>query len=398
MEFLKAEVCIIGAGPAGSTTSLFLSKYGIKSILIDKQSFPKNKVCGEGIRGQVENVLKLIDAKLVKKFNELSKQLDNLKVTLSSGFSLTTSFSKQKAANIKTVRRLYFDNFLINEVKQKDNIDFLDNKFITNFTRISKNEVLLSDKEKTVQIQTKLVILATGTEAIYKNNSFFKPSPKSKQLVGLRVHFSNVPSPKLNKMELLFPKQFYDAWIFITYLPKNYVNIISVIRKEKITQQSVVFRDIFNKLLKNIISVRPEFINAIQDGKIEGTHLNLYGKNKSFSGDNYLLVGDAATSSNPILGFGIGHAMYSAKLAANQIKKSLDTENFTSSFLKNYDKLWWEKLGGEHQLGRIVYHLLKFPKILEIIMKSNFLIAIFSDTTIEKNYFNPLFYIKKLFT
>ncbi|HUJ16164.1 MAG TPA: FAD-dependent oxidoreductase, partial [Thermoanaerobaculia bacterium] len=41
------DVAIVGAGPAGSTLAALLAKRGASVALIDRDSFPRDKVCGE---------------------------------------------------------------------------------------------------------------------------------------------------------------------------------------------------------------------------------------------------------------------------------------------------------------------------------------------------------------
>ena len=43
------DAIIIGAGPAGSTTAILLARYGWRVALVEKQCFPRRKVCGECI-------------------------------------------------------------------------------------------------------------------------------------------------------------------------------------------------------------------------------------------------------------------------------------------------------------------------------------------------------------
>ena len=40
---IKTDVCIVGAGPAGASTSLMLSKLKIEHYIIDKAIFPRDK-------------------------------------------------------------------------------------------------------------------------------------------------------------------------------------------------------------------------------------------------------------------------------------------------------------------------------------------------------------------
>ena len=47
MGDLPAEVAIIGAGPAGSTLAALLARLGVSVALIDRDTFPRDKLCGE---------------------------------------------------------------------------------------------------------------------------------------------------------------------------------------------------------------------------------------------------------------------------------------------------------------------------------------------------------------
>ncbi|HAG59105.1 MAG TPA: FAD-dependent oxidoreductase, partial [Arthrobacter bacterium] len=43
------NVLIVGAGPAGSTAAYYLAKAGISVTVLEKTSFPREKVCGDGL-------------------------------------------------------------------------------------------------------------------------------------------------------------------------------------------------------------------------------------------------------------------------------------------------------------------------------------------------------------
>ena len=43
------DAAIIGAGPAGSTAALHLARAGHRVLLLDRKSFPREKVCGDGL-------------------------------------------------------------------------------------------------------------------------------------------------------------------------------------------------------------------------------------------------------------------------------------------------------------------------------------------------------------
>ncbi|MFI9150578.1 geranylgeranyl reductase family protein [Streptomyces sp. NPDC053367] len=44
-----ADVVVVGAGPAGSTTAYYLARAGLDVVLLDKAHFPRDKICGDGL-------------------------------------------------------------------------------------------------------------------------------------------------------------------------------------------------------------------------------------------------------------------------------------------------------------------------------------------------------------
>ncbi len=59
----RADICIVGAA-GGATAALHLAKKGIRSVLVDKASFPRDKICGDALSGKVVGELKRIAPEL----------------------------------------------------------------------------------------------------------------------------------------------------------------------------------------------------------------------------------------------------------------------------------------------------------------------------------------------
>ncbi|TMD20324.1 MAG: FAD-dependent oxidoreductase, partial [Chloroflexi bacterium] len=46
---VDTDVAVVGAGPAGAAAALFAARRGHRVVVMDKQAFPRDKPCGEGL-------------------------------------------------------------------------------------------------------------------------------------------------------------------------------------------------------------------------------------------------------------------------------------------------------------------------------------------------------------
>ena len=46
---VDCDVLIVGAGPAGCAAAISAQRLGLKSIVVDKAEFPRDKCCGDGL-------------------------------------------------------------------------------------------------------------------------------------------------------------------------------------------------------------------------------------------------------------------------------------------------------------------------------------------------------------
>src|SRR5260221_14120114 len=46
---LDAQVIVVGGGPVGSVLAMLLGRSGIRTLVLEKAAFPRDKPCGEGL-------------------------------------------------------------------------------------------------------------------------------------------------------------------------------------------------------------------------------------------------------------------------------------------------------------------------------------------------------------
>ena len=81
-----------------------------------------------------------------------------------------------------------------------------------------------------------------------------------------------------------------------------------------------------------------------------------------------MLTGDAASLIDPISGEGIGNAMLSGKLAADQVVLCFHKMDFSAAFIKQYNSVLFKTLGPELKFRYKVQRIIsKMPFLLDIV-------------------------------
>ena len=49
---MKFDVIVVGGGPAGSAAACYAADEGLKVLLLEKDNYPRDKVCGDAVGGK----------------------------------------------------------------------------------------------------------------------------------------------------------------------------------------------------------------------------------------------------------------------------------------------------------------------------------------------------------
>ena len=109
------DAIIVGAGPAGSSAAFHCNKLGLKTLLLDKSSFPRDKVCGDALSGK--SVRLLDEMKLLDGLNKLDGAMINRIIFGNPNHSecelhLNKSLNKRHISHGYVIPRKSFDHYL----------------------------------------------------------------------------------------------------------------------------------------------------------------------------------------------------------------------------------------------------------------------------------------------
>lgn len=410
-SIIQTDILIIGAGPAGASAALFLAKKGIPSIIVDKEKFPRDKICGDALSGKTVEVLNKLDKSFVTEIaNDENKFIGSYGVTFvaPNQQALRVPFqtkSERKNAPGFISKRIDFDNWLIEKVKLQKEVQLFEETEIRNCKR--EDNCIIAESTDGKIIKAKIVIACDGAYSSFTKNIAGIKTEAEHNCFGLRAYYKNVSGMDAeNFIELHFLKEFLPGYFWIFPLPNGYVNVGVGMRADKMSAKKINLKKSFESILENNAVLKERFSNAEKIGDVKLFGLPLGSKKRNISGHNFMLCGDAAMLIDPFTGEGIGNAMFSGMYAALQAEKCLEQNNFSSAFMKQYDDVLYKRLWSELLLSYRMQQLVNFPWLFNLVVRkanSNKLLSetiscMFEDLDMRTRLKSPSFYFKLLFS
>ncbi|MCU0322808.1 MAG: NAD(P)/FAD-dependent oxidoreductase [Chitinophagaceae bacterium] len=341
---IETAICIIGAGPAGTTTSLFLSKFNIPHIIVDAQSFPRDKICGDALDLKVMRILNQLEPNLVEK-----EILHNPNFTASNQVVIHLTEKKKGILTHKATpnsfpyfffaKRNYFDNYLVQKINPSY-ATFLQNTRVEKIEETGAEKLITANQNgTTVQIKTKFIVGADGQQSVvlkYLGNHHVNREHYS---AGLRQYWHGLNNPNNpQQLELYLPKSLPFSYLWIFPLPNGEANVGCGLLSSLVTKNKVNIKHLLNELITNDPVLKERFKYATPLEKPMGWGLPLASLQRKASGKGWLLVGDAASLICPTTGEGIGPGMMSGMMAAHFLQRAYQENDFSENKFTNYDR------------------------------------------------------------
>ncbi|MFT6849252.1 MAG: geranylgeranyl reductase family protein [Sphingobacteriales bacterium] len=410
----KVQVAILGAGPGGATTSINLCQRGIPHVVLEKGVFPRDKICGDALSGKVVEVLNQLDPSFVKEIasRDPEEYIGSYGVKFAGpngqfvDIPFKTDLTKLKDAPGFITKRIVFDNFLFNKI-DRNIADVREGSTVTDVEQTPEGALITySNNGETKQILADLVVGAEGDRSLVaKKLAKHKMDPKH-YCGGLRAYYTGVTGFNENNfIELHFIDDLLPGYFWIFPLPNGEANVGVGMLTSKASSKNVNLKKAMLSAIENNPTIKDRFKNAELKGKIQGWGLPLGSKKRSISGDNYLLIGDAASLIDPFSGEGIGNALKSAMVAAEKIEEALDAGDFSASFLKAYDKKVYKQLWTELNLSHRMQQLGTTRWLLNLVINKaarsktlqETITCMFEDIDMRSRLRSPRFYLNLIF-
>lgn len=343
------DVIIIGGGLAGLTSAIHLSKFSKQVLLIEKNEFPKHKVCGEYISNEVLPYLNSLGIDPIK---EGAKQVSKVE--------LTTVKSNLIESNLPLggfgMSRYFLDDLLAKKAKSKGVKIVQDIVFSVDF-----NEGFFTIQTKTeATFQSKIVIGAFGKRStldVKMNRDFIK---KKSPYLAVKTHVKG-DFPE----DVVALHNFKGGYCGVSKVENDSINLCYIadyksFKKYKNIeefQEQVIFK---NHYLKEVFkNSKPVFEKPLTISQISF-------ETKKPVENHIIMCGDTAGMIHPLCGNGMGMAIASAQMASEQILKFLNNEITRTQLEKNYLRNWNKEFKTRLKTGHFIAWLFRNQNISQI--------------------------------
>ncbi|MDQ3863610.1 MAG: NAD(P)/FAD-dependent oxidoreductase [Actinomycetota bacterium] len=363
----RADLIVVGAGPGGSATAYHAARAGLSVLLLDRQEFPRDKPCGDGLMPHAAGEISLMG---------LGDWLDEPHHGKFSGFSMytQTAFFREKVPPTihgprgYVIAREETDTRLLERARVAG-ADFRSGVRATKLLRSPAGNVTgieAVSSGETLFYEAPLVVAADGV------GGFAGEGMKAHQnAVARRQYFRSVSGPEKDHLHVFVTKDMNElgagyGWVF--YLGDGRANVGVGVFTKTLDRSKRNLKDYFDRFLEE-----PEIADWLEGAESEGPAKSWSLKTGMWGAKRYaqgiMTVGDAASMIHPICGEGVGYAMESGRLASAWAYEARSRGDYSVSVLKGYERQLWRKRAKEHLSGQAFINLVPNGLFLEPLFK-----------------------------
>jgi geranylgeranyl reductase family protein len=407
----EVQTLIVGAGPAGATTSLFLEQRGIDHLVIDKAVFPRDKICGDALSGKVVDILGQLDIDLIAELEqreEIFMPCYGISFIAPNGKALEIPFrtrvqDKLTAAGFIS-RRVDFDHYLVQKIKPERLQQGCE------LVKAERNEAgyrcVLRVAGVEQVVQARFLVSAEGERSLVAKQFAGYQKQKAHYSAGIRSYYTGITGCHPgNYIELHFLKDLLPGYLWIFPLPDGRFNVGVGMSSTSISKKKVNLKQVLDRAIVEIPALAERFQHAKAEGPTQGWGLPLGSKKWPLSGDGFILTGDAGSLIDPFTGEGIGNAMKTGMLAAQHIESCVKADRWDAAWNKNYERAVYDDLWDELKIGTTLQRLTNYPWLFNFVVNKSLknktlrdtISCMFDDISMRDQMRDPRFYFKILF-
>ena len=336
------DVAIVGGGPAGSSCAAFCALAGLRTLVVDREKFPREKVCGDCLNPSCWPVLERLE--IAERLQDLPhSRLGSVKFIAIDGRYVCVDLPSGAGCEI-SVKRSLFDGLLLRRAREVG-ADVHEESTVIG---LSRNEHWNIETASGESFQAQILIGADGRNSTVAHLCNLLPRPE-RERIALQAH---VPRPQNfdDQIVLQFLQEGYSGQAPVNETELNLCLVgtpptISSLRKWAERQFDLPANQAWRT------------ITPLTRSPIPAAHEYLF------------LIGDAARVVEPFTGEGIYYGLRSGELAAIAIAKIFRGDNRNAA-LREFGRAYTEMYRGRLWINRLSRAAVLRPRLGSFLIRT----------------------------
>jgi geranylgeranyl reductase family protein len=336
------DVAIVGGGPAGSSCAAFCALAGLRTLVLEREKFPREKVCGDCLNPSCWPVLERL--RVAQRVRDLPhSKLDSVEFIAIGGRNVIIDLPTGDDCEL-SVKRSVLDDLLLKRARELG-AQICEETTVAKLANSGAWKIETATGES---FSAQMLVGADGRNSTVARLCNLLPRP-ARERVALQAH---VPLPRN-----------FGRRIVLQFLPEGYsgqapvneteLNLCLVGAPPTISRLRQWAEDHFE----------------ITTGQPWRTITPLTRSPIPFARENLLFIGDAARVVEPFTGEGIYYAMRSGELAAIAISKIIRGEDKQSA-LSEFTRACTDMYRGRLWINRLARASVLSPHVASLFLRA----------------------------
>ncbi|WP_028608786.1 NAD(P)/FAD-dependent oxidoreductase [Paenibacillus harenae] len=300
------DVAVLGAGVAGSSMAKALADRGWETALIDRQSFPRHKVCGEFLSPESRSTLHALG--LAEKVeNLLPSKITRVRLIFENGADVELPLPGEAWG----VSRYSLDSALLLAARQAG-AELHAASSVAALKPLPKGfAVEMKRGGEACVLQARTVIAAWGANRRSGLPGYRPDGPASSAYIGVKSHFVGVDMEPVIEMYM-----FRGGYMGLCKVERGLVNAAALLERDSFAQAGKSVPDFLKEAARRNPRLAGRLAFAEPVAGSQAAVAPVFLRRKPQAWDGMPLLGDAASMLPPLCGDGMSMALRSAALCA----------------------------------------------------------------------------------
>ena len=359
-------VIVVGGGPAGSSTAFFLARAGVEVTLLDRATFPRDKVCSEYLSPQASRILASMDA-----LGDIEAtgpaRLSGMRVHAPNGATIHGEFVAQhgfKGYSDKglAVRRTILDEILLDRARRAG-VNVEEGVRVVDVMRDSRGSVTgvitAGSSGRQHERPATLVVGADGLRSVIgRRLGLIRPSRWPRR-IALVAHYSGVDGVSdFGEMHVG-----RDGYCGVANVGNDLTNVAVVVPVSRAAEVAIDRTEFLESWIAERPPIAARFANATRVTPVRATGPFASSAKRAWV-PGAALVGDAAEFYDPFTGEGIYTALRGGELLAGLIADARAQQCELVPALREYERARRAEFSGKWLVERLVGTAIAFPPLM----------------------------------